>query len=179
MDGKYFYEMANSQLNMTDRKLYLSTLTTEQRQLYTRYGAKLRQSKFNAKPDKREEYNKKRSDYKVVKRAEEPEKYKELNIKDVRAFREREKSKLETIQSKLNAVSTLTNAIRARKARKAMEMAAIEKANKTGNELTDIGNIIKGLIKTGKTIIENKQVPKKVGRPKKPRNPVGRPKKVI
>jgi hypothetical protein len=50
MDRKYFYEMANSQLNMTDRKSYLSTQTAEQRLLY---GTKLRQSKFNSKPEKK------------------------------------------------------------------------------------------------------------------------------
>ena len=170
MDGKYFYEMANSQLNMTDRKLYLSTLTAEQRLLYTRYGAKLRQSKFNAKPEKREEYNEKRKDYKIVKRAEDPKKYQELNIKDVRAFRAREKAKQEAILNKLNAGKILTDAIRARKARKAMEIAAIEKANKASNDLSDIGTVIKGLINSGKTIIPKRYV----GSSKKP---VRRPKK--
>jgi hypothetical protein len=180
MDGKYFYEMANSQLNMTDRKLYLSTLTAEQRLLYTRYGAKLRQSKFNAKPEKREEYNEKRKDYKIVKRAEEPKKYQELNIKDVRAFRAREKAKQEAILNKLNAGKILTDAIRARKARKAMQIAAIENANKAANKLTDIGDIIKGLINEGKANIENKPASNKnVGRPRKARNPVGRPKKNV
>ena len=79
---------------------------------------------------------------------------------------------------KFNAVDTLTNAIRARKARKAMQIAAIENANKAANKLTDIGDIIKGLINEGKANIENKPAPNKnVGRPRKARNPVGRPKK--
>ena len=43
MDGKYFYEIVNSQLNMKDRKVYLSNLTEEQRVLYTRYNNKVRQ----------------------------------------------------------------------------------------------------------------------------------------
>ena len=48
MDGKYFYEMANSQLNNTDRRIYLASLTAEQKLLYTRYGNKVRQQKFNS-----------------------------------------------------------------------------------------------------------------------------------
>ena len=51
MDGKHFYDMANSQLNMKDRKSYLSTLTEEQRKLYTRYGNK--HDKTNLKQMKR------------------------------------------------------------------------------------------------------------------------------
>lgn len=37
MDGKYIYEMANNQLNIKDRKVYLQSLTEEQRKLYVRY----------------------------------------------------------------------------------------------------------------------------------------------
>ena len=48
MDGKYIDEMANSQLTLEDRKKYLSTLTVEQRKLYTTYGCKIRQDKFRA-----------------------------------------------------------------------------------------------------------------------------------
>ncbi len=46
MDDKYFYEMANNQLNLKDRRIYLSTLTAEQRLLFTRYNSKVRQDKF-------------------------------------------------------------------------------------------------------------------------------------
>ena len=48
MGGKYIYDMANNQLNFKDSKIYLSTLTVEQRKLYNGYGAKLRQDKFRA-----------------------------------------------------------------------------------------------------------------------------------
>ncbi len=59
-----------------------------------------------------------------------------------------------------------------------MQMAAIENANKAANKLTDIGDIIKGLINEGKANIENKSAPKKnVARPRKARNPVNKPKK--
>jgi hypothetical protein len=112
------------------------------------------------------------------KRIVEPVKFQERNIRDVAAFRAREKLQKQSIQQKFNAVDTLTNAIRARKARKAMQMAAIENANKAANKLTDIGDIIKGLINEGKANIENKPASNKnVGRPRKARNPVGRPKK--
>jgi hypothetical protein len=53
-----------------------------------------------------------------------------------------------------------------------MQIAAIENANKTANKLTDIGDGIQGLINSGKAIIENNQAPRK------PRNPVGRPRKL-
>ena len=114
------------------------------------------------------------------KRIVEPVKFQERNIRDVAAFRAREKLQKQSIQQKFNAVDTLTNAIRARKARKAMQMAAIENANKAANKLTDIGDIIKGLINEGKANIENKPASNKnVGRPRKARNPVGRPKKNV
>ena len=59
-----------------------------------------------------------------------------------------------------------------------MQIAAIENANKTVNKLTDIGDIIKGLIDSGKAIIENKQAPKRKS-PRNPRNPRnGRPNKL-
>ena len=181
MDGKNLYDMVNSQLNMKDRKVYLSNLTEEQSVLYTRYNNKVRQDKFKANNENKEKYNKIRKVYIAEKRIVEPVKMQQQNIKDVAAFRAREKLQKQSIQLKLNtekATNTLTDAIRARKARKAMQMAAIEKANKTANKLTDIGDIIKGLINEGKANIENKPASNKnVGRPRKARNPVGRPKK--
>ena len=70
MDGKYFYEMVNSQLNMKDRKVYLSNLTEEQRVLYTRYNNKVRQDKFKANNENKEKYNKIRKVYIAEKRKE-------------------------------------------------------------------------------------------------------------
>ena len=58
MDGKYYYDMVNSQLNMKDRKIYLSSSTEEQRKLYTRYNCKVRQDKFKANEENKEKYNK-------------------------------------------------------------------------------------------------------------------------
>ena len=115
MDGKYIYEMANSQINLTDRKQYLSTLTEEQRKLYTRYNNKIRQDKFKANEANKAKYNEIRKEHIAELRQNEPEKMKQQNIKDVRAFREREKQ--EIILKKSKSMNTLTDAIRARKAR--------------------------------------------------------------
>ncbi len=89
MNGKYIYNMANSQLNMTDRKKCSSTLTAEQRLLYTRYNNKVRQDKFIANDDNKEKYNKIRKEYIEELRKTEPERMRDQNIKDVAAFRAR------------------------------------------------------------------------------------------
>jgi hypothetical protein len=121
MDGKYFYDMANSQLNMKDRKSYLSTLTEEQRKLYTRYCNKVRQDKFKADEENKEKYNKIRKDHIEKLRKNEPERMREQNIKDVRAFREREKATEEAILKKTKSINILTDVIKAYKAKKEMK----------------------------------------------------------
>ncbi len=94
MNGEYIYNMANSQLNMTDRKKYLSTLTAEQRLLYTRYNNKVRQDKFKANDNNKEKYNKIRKEYITELRKTEPERMRDQNIKDAAAFRARKKEAL-------------------------------------------------------------------------------------
>ena len=101
MNGKDIYDMVRSISNMTERKQYLAKLPEEQKKLYTRYGTSLRQRKFNEKPDKKTEYNKIRKDYIADQRLANPELYKARNIKDVKAFREREKAQKEQIDNKL------------------------------------------------------------------------------
>ncbi len=102
MDGKYYYEMANSQLNMKDRIANLKTLTEEQRKLYTRYGNTIRQDKFKADEENKEKYNKIRKDHIEKLRKNEPERMKAQNNKDVRASRERKKATEEAILKKQN-----------------------------------------------------------------------------
>ena len=121
MNGEDIYNKVKSISNMTERKQYLAILSEEEKKLYTRYGTSLRQKKFNQNPDKKTEYNKKRKDYIADQRLAKPDLYKARNIKDVKAFREREKAQKEEINNKLKSVNTLTDAIRARKARKEME----------------------------------------------------------
>ena len=121
MDGKYFYEMVNSQLNMKDRRIFLSTLTEAQKLLYTRYNNKVRQDKFKANEENKEKYNKIRKDHITELRKNEPERMREQNIKDVRAFRERERATEEAISKKTKSINTLTDAIKAYKAKKEMK----------------------------------------------------------
>jgi hypothetical protein len=92
MDGKYIYEMVNSQLNVKDRRVYLSTLTQEQKQLYTRYNNKVRQDRFKENETNKLKYNEIRKGYIKTQREQFPDKYKEQNIKDVRNFRQKEKN---------------------------------------------------------------------------------------
>ena len=121
MDGKYYYDMVNSQLNMKDRKIYLSTLTEAQKTLYTRYNNKVRQDKFKANEENKEKYNKIRKDHITELRKKEPERMREQNIKDVRAFRERERATEEAIFKKTKSINILTDAIKAYKAKKEMK----------------------------------------------------------
>ncbi len=44
------YNQARSYTNITDRKLYLSSLSTDDKLLYTQYNSKVRQDKFKANP---------------------------------------------------------------------------------------------------------------------------------
>jgi hypothetical protein len=97
MDGNYFYETVNTQLNMKDRKVYLSNLTEEQRVLHTRYNNKVRQDKFKANNENKEKNNEIRKVYIAEKRIVEPAKFQERNIRDVDAFRAREKALNEAI----------------------------------------------------------------------------------
>ncbi len=89
--------MANSQLSMKDRKIFLSSLTEAQRILYTRYNNKVRQDKFKANEENKQKYNVKRKEHIEKLRKNEPERMREQNIKDVRAFRERERAAEEAI----------------------------------------------------------------------------------
>ena len=119
MDGKYIYDTVNSQLNVKDRRVYLSTLTQEQKLLYTRYSNKVRQDKFKAKEANKTKYNEIRKEHIKELRQTNPEKMKEQNVKDVRNFRKKEK-----------AINVLTNAIKARNARKEMNQLKVLKAQK-------------------------------------------------
>ena len=137
MDGKYYYEQANDQLNLKDKKEYLGRLTPEQRKLYDKYYNKKRQEEHRKKvkqedPEKHEEIKKMKAEYKAELRKAEPTKYKELNKRDVKNHRARNKAKEEEILAKVrkNAVHTLTDAIKARKARQELNKLNEKKAKK-------------------------------------------------
>jgi hypothetical protein len=129
MDGKYYYDMVNSHLNIKDRKIYLSTLTEAQKTLYTRYNNKVRQDKFKAKEENKIKYNDIRKEHIKDLRKKEPERMQKQNIKDVRAFRERERATEEAILKKEKSKNILTDAIKAYKAKKELkELKALKTA---------------------------------------------------
>ena len=61
----------------------------------------MRQQIYNEKPENKEKLNEHRRQYIVKYREQNPEEFKKQNIKDMKAFREREKLKLEEIETKL------------------------------------------------------------------------------
>jgi hypothetical protein len=100
VNGEQLY-FTISQMTLQDKKIYLATLTEQQRTLYKKYGNKMRQQRYNEKPENKEKLNEHRRQYIAKQREEKPEEFKKQNIKDVKAFREREKLKLEEIETKL------------------------------------------------------------------------------
>lgn len=138
MNGEQLY-FTISQMTIGDRKIYLKTLTDNQRLLYTRYSNKMRQQKFNENPANKQKLNDHRKEYIATQRKEKPEEFKQKNIKDVKAFREREKAKLNEIEAKLKANETLTKHIKAVNARKEI---IVLKAKKTNEDVKDILNSI-------------------------------------
>ena len=154
MDGEQIYKMANSFTNMTDRKAYLSRLTEEQKKLYTKYNNKVRQDRFKANQVNKDKYNVIRKEYIAEKRKEQPEKYKEQNKKDVKTFRNKEREQKKILNDKLKSLNTLTDAIKARKARQEIQIKAIERANKTDEDLQKSIKKTKQIIKEGKAKIK-------------------------
>ena len=102
----------------------------------------MRQQKLNQKLVNKDALNTHRREYIAKQRKEKPEEFKQKNIKDVKAFREREKSKLNEIQSKIKATNILTNAIKARKARAEINKLKTESNNK------DVKDILNSIIDT-------------------------------
>ena len=135
MDGEQLYYTI-SQMSMGDKKIFIATLTEAQKLAYKRYGNRMRQAKYNEKPENKQKLSDHRKEYISKARKEKPEVFKEQNVKDVRAFREREQKKLNEINNKMNAVDTLTGAIKAMKARKEFKTLkdAKEKQAKTTAE---------------------------------------------
>ena len=144
------YQIARGK-SLTDRKAYLQSLTEQERDFYKKEDNKMRQKKFNTNPENKDKYNDIRKTYIESSRQENPELFSERNVRDVKAFRVREKTKLLKIQTKLKANQTLTDAIKNRKARKELELLKKERE------------------------LKQQEPKKKRGRPRKVRKPVGRP----
>ena len=85
----------------------------------------------------------------------------------MKEYRAKKRAVKNETDKKQKSINTLTDAIRAQKARQELLSRAIESANKTANRLTEIGSNAKELIQRGKNM---KETPKKRGRPSKVQN---------
>ncbi len=59
------------------------------------------------------------------------------------------------VEKKQNSVNTITDALKARRARRELQTLAIEQANKTADKLAEIGNTATELINACKNIKES------------------------
>lgn len=97
----------NKSKNITDRNLFLKTLSNDELILYRKFANNIRQKKYN--DVNREKMNKDRAEYKLKIRAQNPDKYKKQNLKDVNNHRMREKIKHEEILKKLEKKEAFDN----------------------------------------------------------------------
>lgn len=169
--AKEIYDIAQNK-GIGERKVYLSTLTEIEKGYYKKEVNKANQKNFLKNPENKARYNMDRRDNIKRLRQEQPEKMKEQNIKDVKAFRQREKEIKQDIQAKLKidleakAKETLLNAIKARKARAELKEKKEDK-NIVGDILNDIINTIpkKAQQKKNKEAVKKHRAKKAVGEP--------------
>ena len=105
---------------------YLRNLTAEQQLLYRRYKDNQRQKRYKENPENRKKANELSKERMRELRSGEPEKYAEMNREHNKKYNE----KLKALKSKADAVKTLTDAIKARKARREMAKLKAEKEAK-------------------------------------------------
>ena len=91
--------------------------------------------------------------------------YKKQQAEYMKQYRASKKTLKKDIETKNKAINAISDAIKAKRARKELQTLAIEQANKTADKLAEIGNTAKELIKAGKN--NNKSPKKKRGRPPK------------
>jgi len=77
--------------------------------------------------------------------------YKKEQAEYMRQYRARQKQLKNLVETKQKSINTLTNAIKARKARQELLSLAVARANKTADKLTEIQQNARDLIKTGKS----------------------------
>jgi len=103
MNAEEVYNKVQSfKKDIKSRNEFLKTLSDSLKIAYRKYSNSIRQKKYNEKPENKEKMNEKRNEHLKKLRKNEPVKYKEQNIKDVKAFREREKVKEKVILKKIN-----------------------------------------------------------------------------
>lgn len=143
MNGEQLY-FTLSQMNIGDKKVFMATLTENQKLLYKRHLGKMRQQRFNENPLNKEKLNEHRKDYIAEKRKENPLLFQEKNIRDVQAFRQREKAKLKAINDKQKANEILTNVIKTRKAKK--ELILLKDAKQKQENINIVKDVLFNII---------------------------------
>jgi hypothetical protein len=101
MNAEEVYNKVQSFKDVKSRNDFLKTLSDSLKIAYRKYSNSMRQKKYNEKPENKEKMNVKRKEHLQKLRKNDPEKYKEQNIKDVKAFRLREKIKEKVILKKI------------------------------------------------------------------------------
>ncbi len=76
--------------------------------------------------------------------------YKKQQAEYMKQYRATKKALKLDVEKKQKSVNTLTDAIKARRARNESQTLAIEQANKTADKLTEIGQTAKEIINSGK-----------------------------
>lgn len=144
------------QLNKQDIKEYTGRLTREEKAYLDQFKTLLRQRKYLSNDENRLKTNKERLDYITHIRTVEPERMAEQNKKDVKNYRARNKAKEEELRQRLRemeAKATLTDVIRARRARQ--EVQALKEV-KEDNKI--VGEILEKIPKKIKQVKNRKAV---------------------
>ena len=149
MGGEYYYNEANNQINAREKREYLARLTPEQRKEYDKYSNKLRQRKFLSNTENRERTNEIRLKHikELRTNPETSDEMKQQNIKDVKNFRLRQKTKEQEILNKLNAMNKISEAIKSKKARDELnKLKELKEKKEIKGEVIDILNSIIDII---------------------------------
>jgi len=144
------------QLNKQDIKEYMGRLTLQEKAYLTQFRTLLRQRKYLSNDEKRLKTNKERLEYITNIRIAEPERMAEQNRKNVANYKIRNKAKEEELRQRLRemeAKATLTDVIRARKARQ--ELQALKEV-KEDNKI--VGEILEKIPKNIKQVKNKKAV---------------------
>jgi chromosome segregation ATPase len=121
---------------------YLRSLTAEDNLRYKRYKDNQRQKKYKQNPENRKKANELSRVRMEELRTGEPEKYKEMNREHNQTYNK----KIRAIKAKAEALNKISDAIKAKKARKEAEIKAVEKATATAEKLTQKQQEIKQII---------------------------------
>ncbi len=106
---------------------FLKTLSTEQKKAYKSYKSNERNKRVRADPEKKAIYNEEQKKIMRQNRAEDPVKYREMNIIHNRTYRD-----------KLKALNTISNAIKNKKAKK--ELGDLRDAKATKDLISNLVN---------------------------------------